>query len=119
VETVRAVLGGLPLIVQIPMTSEEMLLGLQGHAPLSDMQGMLFLYHPSDYPMMHMGSVSFPIDVVYIVGGSSGARVAGIATGIPGSDTKWQGRGDAVLELAGGWCTRHHVQEGARFTWQS
>lgn len=108
--------GRLGLLVQceVPETMSEHLQGLQGRPGIPDGAGMLFNFAPlrQTVPLvaMRMGSVSFPLDMLFI----EDDRITGIATVTPGAGLV-QGPARKVLELSGGWCRRYGVTEGTSF----
>lgn len=83
--------------------------GLQGHSPLTPHTGMVFDYQ-SRYAHFHMGSVSFPIDIVFV----SRGRVASIVHNIPpGCPDTWGNKmTDRVVELPGGFCAQAGIKVG-------
>ena len=59
-------LGGKLFSVEIADTPATQERGLSGHAPLSDGQGMLFVFDKSDNYGFWMKDMTFPIDIVWL-----------------------------------------------------
>jgi len=90
--------------------------GLQGRERLHPATGMLFLQPggPVERPeRYHMGSVAFPIDIVFLRRtGEIGRIIHDIQ---PGSKGTWgYPTTAAVVELVGGFCRAHGIREGDR-----
>lgn len=85
--------------------------GLQKYSSLPQDDGMLFPYEPPRNVTFHMGSVQFPIDVIFV--GPHG-RIAAIEENCePGIEQHWShGRISAVVEVNGGWCAERDIVEG-------
>lgn len=97
---------------EIAYEEREQQIGLQKHSSLPQDGGMLFPYNPPQTVMFHMGSVQFPIDVIFING-------SGVITDIqhnrsPGTDERWgsKGRVAGVLEVNGGFCRSRGIVPG-------
>lgn len=87
-------------------TPAEQRRGLQGWVRLASNEGMVFPFEPARDAVMHMATVDFPIDMVFVAGG----KVAKVVTARPGGRSKWACRRvDAVVEVAAG----SGVKEGA------
>lgn len=100
-----------PLRVWIAETAAEQEQGLQGFPPLNDHQGMLFPERLYGWdPRFVMGSVSFPLDMLFFWNGVLGA----IRTVEPGDPHVYSFNGvTSVLEVPGGWARRYGVERGA------
>lgn len=95
--------GRHPVVCEVADTVEAQAKGLQGEPPLADGEGMLFPYSSQRRLQFHMGSVAFPIDIVFVRRG----RIARIVANVqPGAQGSWGAQGDAVVEVPGGWCAR-------------
>lgn len=96
---------------EIAVDDADQQIGLQKYSSLPHDDGMLFPYEPPRKVTFHMGSVSFPIDVVFV--GPHG-RIAAIEENCePGIEQYWShGRISAVIEVNGGWCAQHDVVVG-------
>lgn len=109
----RVRLGPLELDCEVAQTAAEQSRGLQGHAPLAPNQGMLFPFHPARSATFHMGSVQFPIDLVFADAAGRVARVVHAAQ--PGTRAVWsEPVVGAVVETAGGVCRAAGIGVGAR-----
>ena len=103
-------LGGKDFVCEVAGTPTEKSVGLQHHSSLGDDEGMYFPFTPPQRVMFHMGTVGFPIDIVFCKKG----RVVRIVANVqPGSRERWDARCDSVLELRGGWCAEHGVRVGS------
>jgi len=101
--------GTLRCIVVSSLT--ESIQGLQKHAGLSEDEGMLFPFKPPRYAEFHMGTVSFPIDIIFV----TGDKVAKIVPNVqPGTKGYWGSNNTSmVLEVAGGWAEKNGVTPGS------
>jgi uncharacterized membrane protein (UPF0127 family) len=109
VRALQLKVGNDTLIAEICETSDEKVRGLQTHPELNEAQAMLFPFgydesNPLSGPVsthaFHMGSVSFPIDIVWLVNGKATA----VKTVLPGDKQTYTGTANSVLELRGNWC---------------
>jgi len=108
---VGLIVGGHKLACIVP---DNYLVGLQGYTGLTDEQGMYFPYGgpPGMTVGAHMGSVVFPIDILFLRNGVVAMIVANVRPGNPGI---WTFDGcTGVLEVRGGWCADHGVGIGTR-----
>lgn len=65
---------------------------------------MLFPFLPPKHATFHMGTVGYPIDIVFF---DANGRAARIVTAAPGSRARWDLPGcSAVVETPGGFCRR-------------
>lgn len=102
----------------IARTAAEQARGLQGYAGLGPSDGMLFPFRPARAAQFHMGTVSFPIDLVFIDAGGHVARVVHAAQ--PGSRERWgHPICSAVVELQGGACAHAGIAPGDRLRVQA
>ena len=110
VDRVVASLGGNDVVCEVAASPAEKSIGLQRHAGLNDSEGMYFPFSPTSNVQFHMGSVRFPIDIVFCESG----RVARIVDNAqPGTRDRWGSRCDGVIEVRGGWCREHGVRVGS------
>lgn len=111
-ERVQVDLGGRLLArCVVARTTTEQARGLQGHSGLGPGDGMLFPFSPARAATFHMGTVSFPIDIVFA---DAGGRIGRIVHGAqPGSRSRWSHPVcGAVVELQGGACSLYGVEPG-------
>lgn len=79
--------------------------GLQGSAPLNPDEGMLFVFDFPRHAAFHMGTVSFPIDIMFVDSGGRVARV--IRDAQPGSRESWAySPTGSVIEVAAGYAPK-------------
>jgi uncharacterized protein len=103
---------------EVATSSQKLAKGLMGRAPLSDDQGMLFVYDEPSSPPIWMKGMTFPIDIVWI----SRDTVTQVTPNVPPAKKgvasedlpryKPDGPVDKVLETSAGWAKRHSVQPG-------
>jgi uncharacterized membrane protein (UPF0127 family) len=105
------VLGGNRLECLVSETVTEQAVGLQGVSFLHDQEGMYFPFYPPRFARFAMGSVSFPIDILFFRGGFLN-KVVGLVR--PGQLGDWTlANCSGVLEVRGGWTRDHGVELGA------
>lgn len=98
--TVPVSVGGRMFACRVASTPRQHARGLQGAAPLSQDEGMLFRFAHPRAATFHMGGVTFPIDIMFVEQGRV-ARVVRDAR--PGSAERWSHlRTDAVVEVLAG-----------------
>jgi uncharacterized membrane protein (UPF0127 family) len=103
-------IGNLLVECKVAETEEQQKEGLQVYAGLEDGEGLLFPYNPPQTVAFHMGSVSFPIDMVGIHEGKVAELVENIQPGTPGN---WIfQKVEAVLEVPGGFCKKYAIEQG-------
>ena len=104
--TAKATIG-----CEVVVDDTDQQVGLQKYSSLPQDDGMIFPYEPPRKVTFHMGSVQFPIDVVFV--GPHG-RIAAIEENCePGIEQYWShGRISAVIEVNGGWCAARDVVVG-------
>lgn len=107
---VAVVLGGHVVQCSVADTHARQARGLQGQAALADGQGMLFTWPDVAPRTFHMGTVTFPIDIVFVAKG----RVGRVVTGLPGVTDRWTAPADMVVEVPAGWCAARGVGVGAQ-----
>lgn len=92
--------------------------GLSGHAPLSEKQGMLFIFPKPDRHQFWMKNMKFSIDIVWIDEG----RIVDIAPEVPVSVANdlpiYTPRlpASSALELRAGFTERHGIKIGDKVT---
>lgn len=98
-------------LCDVAETPEKKRDGLQIFSSLKKQCGLLFPYKRATDVMFHMGSVSFPIDIIFI---EKNGRIKKISNNIkPGSLEVFACSGTQnVLEVAGGTCNLLDIKEG-------
>lgn len=98
-------------VCDVADTYEKKVMGLQNRDYLNKKQGMLFTYkNPTDVSF-HMGTVSFPIDIIFIdeencvkkISSNIQPQTAGIFS---------CAQAKSVLEIPGGFCEANGIKEG-------
>jgi uncharacterized membrane protein (UPF0127 family) len=105
---VRFVGKGPTVAVRVCETEAERRTGLQGSPPLGAEEGMLLAYTPAQAASVHMGSVGFPLDFVFVRRG----RVQRVVSAAPGRGSWGHPYVDTVLEVPGGFCRTHGIVPG-------
>ena len=65
-EKYEIVLGGKVFKMEVADTDASRALGLSGHAPLADSEGMIFVFEKPDAYGFWMKDMNFPIDIIWI-----------------------------------------------------
>lgn len=88
--------------------------GLEVFSSLNESTGMLFPFEKANHVSFHMGSVSFPIDIIFLMPTSLGLKVAKIIHNAqPGSNDVWSCNDVShVLEISGGSCKKYNIKLG-------
>lgn len=96
-------------------TPEEYAQGLEVVSSLAPEQGMLFPFEPPSHVTFHMGKVTFPIDILFLMESPMGLKVSKIIHNAqPGSVTNWSApKTRYVLELAGKVCKTKNIKIGS------
>jgi uncharacterized membrane protein (UPF0127 family) len=97
-------------------TDEKKTAGLEIIEKLEEDQGMFFPFKEHNHVTFHMGSVRFPIDILFLMENSIGElKVAKIIHNAqPGADENWSHpKTKHVLELAGGTCKKYNIKVGS------
>lgn len=103
--------GRARVVCAVARTAAEQARGLQGHPGLADGEGMLFPFHPPRAATFHMGTVAFPIDLVFADASGVVSRIVHGAR--PGERSQWSHPVvGAVVEVPGGWCARSGLSVG-------
>jgi len=110
----KVILGGKTFHVYVAETPSQKIAGLEAFDKLGDGDGMLFPFEPEQHVTFHMGSVRFPIDILFLVQGPSQLKIAKIVhAALPGTRDHWAAdQTVAVLEINGGLCKRLGVKVG-------
>ena len=88
--------------------------GLEVFSSLDADTGMLFPFDNADHVSFHMGSVAFPIDILFLMDTALGLKVAKIVHNAqPGADDIWSCNDTShVLEVSGGSCKKYNIKLG-------
>lgn len=89
--------------------------GLEAFDRLGANESMLFPFAEPQHVTFHMGSVRFPIDIVFLMDTSIGMQAKKIVHNAePGNRTRWaQNNVSAVLEFPGGTCKKLGIKLGS------
>ncbi len=108
---------GTEFLVHIAESNEQKAAGLEILSALEDGKGMLFPFKPAQHVTFHMGSVKFPIDIVFLLESPLGdsLRVGKIAHNVqPGDLSRWACNDTAaVAEFPGGTCKALGIAVGS------
>lgn len=98
----------------VAASNEDKVRGLEVFSTLAERCGMLFPFAAKDHVTFHMGSVTFPIDVVFLTSTAIGLRVAKIIHNAqPGDSSFWSCNDTSyVLEIPGGSCKNYNINVG-------
>ncbi len=112
------------LSVEIANTPETRKQGLSGHAPLTDDQGMLFIFPAPSVQTFWMVDMTFPLDIIWI---GTDRKVVGITANVPapfpGAPVEKLPLYSSpfpvqyVLEVNAGWAKSHNVKIGDVVNW--
>ncbi|MCX6757298.1 MAG: DUF192 domain-containing protein [Candidatus Nomurabacteria bacterium] len=109
----KVIISGQTIDVEISDTSAKRELGLSGHAPLLNNQGMFFVFDVPDKYAFWMKDMLFPLDIIWI---NSDMKVVYIEKNLePNSYPKlFSSNEDAlyVLELNAGFSDKNNLQIG-------
>lgn len=100
--------------VEVADTLEEQQQGLSNRAPLTDKEGMLFVFPDKQVRNFWMKDMLFPLDIIWIADG----RIVKISADLPPegkNPQKIYGSGEPinyVLEVNAGWAARNGVITG-------
>lgn len=100
------------VVCEAAVDDQDQRVGLQKYSSLPTGSGMLFPYDPPRQVMFHMGSVQFPIDVIFI---NNRGTITNIQHNrLPGVDECWgsNSRVAGVLEVNGGFCSGRDINIG-------
>jgi uncharacterized membrane protein (UPF0127 family) len=101
-------------LVHIADTPAQKVAGLEVATKIGDNEGMLFPFEPAQHTTFHMGSVKFPLDIIFLMEDAEGFRLNKIVHDVwPGDDKKYSDNNvTAVLELKGNTCKRLGIKRG-------
>lgn len=87
--------------------------GLEAFASLDAENGLLFPFN-KEHVTFHMGSVSYPIDIIFLTPTVLGLKVAKIVNNAqPGTADRWScNEVSHVLEVVGGSCEKYNIKPG-------
>lgn len=107
--------NGAKFSAQIAETAMQRASGLEIVKKLAPHEGMIFPFDPPDHVTFHMGSVEFPIDIIFLLEGDNTLEVGKIVHDAqPGSLEYWSNpKTAAVLEISGGLCKQHGIEIGS------
>lgn len=101
--------SGLSVLCRVVTSVKDQEKGLQGYKSLQDNEGMMFKYSEPKSLFFHMGTVSFPIDIIFCKNG----EVVRIFENIQPGDVGFYGaESDCVIEVSGGTAGRSGVSVG-------
>lgn len=104
-----AILADIPVQVDVASTPQEQAQGLQGRSSLNPGQGLLFPFPQTRRATFHAASVSFPFDIIFVRDGHIAEIVSDIQ---PGSQERFTATASHVVEVPGGFCSRHGIERG-------
>jgi uncharacterized membrane protein (UPF0127 family) len=107
--------NGISFSAYIAETALQKAAGLEIFESLADTEGLFFPFEDEGSVTFHMGSVQFPIDIVFLMESPHGMEVGKIIDNIkPGSLDWWSyPKTSAVLELVGGACKKNNIKVGS------
>ena len=107
-------IGNSNFVVHIAETPLQKIAGLEIATEIDDNEGMLFPFEPAQHATFHMGSVKFPLDIIFLLDDAEGLRLNKIVHDVqPGDEQHYSDNNiSAVLELKGGTCKRLGIQRG-------
>jgi len=103
-------------IAETPMQKAA---GLEVFDSLGTSEGLFFPFEDEGSVTFHMGSVAFPIDIVFLMDSPNGLEVGKIVANVqPGSPDWWSyHKTSAVLEVVGGSCKQSNIKIGSTCRW--
>jgi len=109
---VHSASGDASVNVELALTRAEQQQGLMYRTELAENAGMLFVFEDEAERSFWMSNTPLPLDIIYIKGDGSIVSIAANTT--PYSEKTIPSRGPAeyVLEVNGGWASRHGVKAG-------
>jgi uncharacterized membrane protein (UPF0127 family) len=113
----RAACNDGEFFLHVASTQEDKVRGLEVFSNIEKNEGMLFPFEKAQHVSFHMGSVKFPIDIIFLMNTPIGLKVAKVVHNIqPGSTEKWSCNDVvAVVELTGRTCKSHNISIGDLF----
>ncbi len=111
-EQTEILIGSQVLSVDVAWLLEDKRRGLSGHAPLTENQGLLFVFDPPEYAGVGMNEMTMAISVGFISPSGHLLSHHDLSPGdpllIPAQPVR------AFLEVAWGWFARHDLKAGAQ-----
>lgn len=111
-EQTEILIGTHALTVEVAWLLEDKRQGLSGHAPLTEREGLLFLFDPPEYAGVGMNEMDMAISVGFISPSGHLLSHHDLSPGDPLLIPTQPVR--AFLEVAWGWFARHDLQAGVR-----
>jgi len=107
--------NGAKFSAYVAETALQKAAGLEVFDALDAKEGLLFPFEEEGSVTFHMGSVKFPIDIVFLMDSPHGLEVGKVVANIePGSLEWWSHpKTIAVLEVVGGKCKEHNIKIGS------
>jgi len=107
--------NGTKFLAYIAETPLQKAAGLEVFESLDAADGLLFPFEEEGSATFHMGSVQFPIDIIFLMEAPNGLEVGKVIANIqPGSPDWWSyDKTAAVLEVVGGKCAEHGITIGS------
>ena len=108
------IIGGYKFLAHVADTDAQKSAGLEVAMEIEDNEGMLFPFESPDHVTFHMGSVKFPLDIIFLLEDAEGLRINKIIHDVqPGDEQHYSDHNvAAVLELKGGTCKRCGIRRG-------
>ena len=106
--------------VEIVDTEEARGQGLSGRESLGENDGMLFIFDDQNIAKFWMKDMNFPLDMIWI----NGNKIVNITKNVPPEGAEPDNIYssdypiDVVLEVNGGYCDKHNIQEGDYITYK-
>jgi len=106
--------NGTTISAYIAATPMQKAAGLEVFDSLDPTEGLLFPFEEEGSATFHMGSVQFPIDIVFLMDSPHGLEIGKIVSNIQPKSPDWWSypTTSAVLELVGGACKKHDLKIG-------
>jgi len=88
--------------------------GLEVLDEMAEGEGMLFPFYPQQSVTFHMGSVAFPIDILFLIEEGNNLVIGDLVENAkPGSEDKWTSKAKYVLEISGDLSEKLGLSRGA------
>ncbi len=106
--------GRVAVSVEVARTDATRMRGLMFRRDMEDDHGMIFVFRESNHNTFWMHNTLIPLDMIFIREDKTILGIVRNAT--PETDDGRSVPGDSlyVLEVNGGWCQRHNVNDGDR-----
>ena len=107
--------NGAKFLSYVAETPLQKAAGLEVFDALDTAEGLFFPFEEEGSVTFHMGSVAFPIDIVFLLESPNGLEVGKVVANIePGAHEWWSyPKTSAVLEIAGGMCKKADIKVGS------